>query len=246
MPNDLGVEGTNGVDAELEAAVAAAAFARGGGQPQRIPKRAGLEPEDNVNDEDEEDEEEEEDDDDDDEDDLPPPPPRKKGRKGDNKDKPKKISRRQQPPKTNITRTRYSNDFKMRVVSELEEPGYGSLSDIARHYQVAEQTLRDWMKNKDRIADAVARRGNMKANPVDHLKHVTDALLKYMDEQYAANPDQPITARMIAQKGNEIRNAILAEDSERPYLTDGERKMTTRFSASLSWGKKWVRQYARP
>lgn len=86
----------------------------------------------------------------------------------------------------------------------------------------------------------------MKANPVDHLKHVTAALLKYMDDHGSSGTDQPITARMIAQKGNEIRNAILAEDAQRPYLTEGERKMTTRFSASLSWGKKWVRQYGRP
>lgn len=186
------------------------------------------------------DEEEDEDDEDDDEgddgsleddEDLPPPLPPRKKRRGNDKDSEDddeddddddennldgsngKVSRRQQPPKTNITRTRYSNDFKMRVVSELEEPGY-TLTDISKHYGVAEQTLRDWMKHKDKIEQAVQRRGNMKANPVDHLKHVTAALIKFMDEHYSTRGNQPtITARMIAHKGNEIRKQILDQDA---------------------------------
>ena len=165
-------------------------------------------------------------------------------------DKDAKLSRRQRPPKTNITRTRYSNDFKMRVVQEIEEPGYGTIADISKHYGVAEQTLRDWSKNKDKISQAVQRRGNMKANPVNHLEHVTNALLKFMDEFSqtgdSIHGDTTITARMIAEKGQEIKRQILEADAREPFLSEASRKATKKFSASLSWGKKWVRQYARP
>ena len=161
---------------------------------------------------------------------------------------PNKMTRRQQPPKTNITRTRYSNDFKMRVVSEVEQPGYGSLTDIAKHYGVAEQTVRDWVKNKDKIQQAVIRRGNLKANPVDYLKHVTQELLKFMDERSSSEQQQqqPLTARMIAAKGEEIKNKILTEDARNPFLSENERAYTKKFSASLSWGKKILRQYGKP
>jgi hypothetical protein len=243
----------NAGDAELDAVAAAAVSVRG---QKRRPSTMDNEEDDE--DEDEEDEDEEDDDDDEEEEDLPPPPPRKRTKKDGEVDygeppstkHPKKISRRQRPPKTSITRTRYSNDFKMRVVSELEEPGYGTITDISKHYRVAEQTLRDWMKNKNKIIDAVQRRGNMKANPINHLKHVTQALLQFMDDHYsAAGPlgdEQPVTARVIAAKGNEIKQQLLDQDARQPFLTENERKMTHKFSASLSWGKKWVRQYARP
>lgn len=107
------------------------------------------------------------------------------------------------------------------------------------------------MKNKDKISQAVQRRGNLKANPVDYLKHVTQALLQFMDERQAKlTPEQqqqhPITARMIAAKGEEVKNQILQEDARNPFLTENERKFTQKFSASLSWGKKWVRQYGKP
>ncbi|CAB9520262.1 expressed unknown protein [Seminavis robusta] len=257
VPPPMG-DPTNNNTPEMDAVAAATAFVvqqQLQGQKQQRHIMTGQEEEGDDDDDDEEDD-----------DDLPPPPPRKRtkttnntndpdghmgdvlGEEGDDDDdeptEPKKLSRRQRPPKTNITRTRYSNDFKMRVVSELEENTYGTITDISKHYGVAEQTLRDWMKNKEKIVDAVQRRGSMKANPVNHLRHVTQALLAFMDSHYAQT-DQPITARMIAAKGNEIKHQLLEEDARQPFLTDGERRMTNKFSASLSWGKKWVRQYAR-
>ena len=115
---------------------------------------------------------------------------------------------------------------------------------------VAEQTLRDWSKNKYKISQAVQRRGNMKANPVNHLEHVTNALLRFMDEFSqtcdSIHGDTTITARMIAEKGQEIKRQILEADAREPFLSEASRKATKKFSASLSWGKKWVRQYAKP
>lgn len=183
------------------------------------------------------------DDDDDDNDDRDGPFSNRKRAK--HLDKDGKLTRRQRPPKTNITRTRYSNDFKMRVVHEIEEPGYGTIADISKHYSVAEQTLRDWIKNKDKIILSVQRRGGMKANPVNHLEHVTQALLKYMDEYHETGSETPITARMIADKGQSIKRQLLQQDAQTPFLTEASRKATKKFSSSLSWGKKWVRQYAK-
>jgi len=156
---------------------------------------------------------------------------------------PQKVSRRQQPPKTNITRTRYSNDFKRRVIYEMENPGYGTVMEISTHYGIAEQTLRDWIKNKDKISEAVQRRGHSKANPKNHLERVTTAIIEYTDGRKLRGTT--MTARMIADKGQEIKHQLLERDNLEPFLNKAERKAIEKFSASSSWGKKWCQKISK-
>lgn len=49
-----------------------------------------------------------------------------------------------------ITRIRYSNDFKVKVLDELEVTNY-TVAEMARRHKLPEATLRDWSRPKTRL-----------------------------------------------------------------------------------------------
>jgi len=55
------------------------------------------------------------------------------------------------------TRIRYSNDFKVRVLDELQVT-HSTVAEMARVHKLPEATLRDWVKTKDKIITAQIHR----------------------------------------------------------------------------------------
>jgi len=127
-----------------------------------------------------------------------------------------------------ITRIRYSNDFKVKVLDELEVTNV-TVAEMARRHKLPEATLRDWVKTKDKITTAqVNRRGSAKSNSRDNLQKVTDALRTFMDlnDRLGAcgMSKLPITNAMIAKHGQEVKALLLEKDANKPFLTAQERK----------------------
>ena len=139
---------------------------------------------------------------------------------------PKKAGKKKEGK--SITRIRYSNDFKIKVLDELQVTNY-TVAEMARRHKLPEATLRDWVKTKDKITTAqVNRRGSAKSNSRDNLQKVTDALRQFMDlnDRLGAcgMSKLPITNAMIAKQGQEVKSLLLEKDAKKPFLTPQERK----------------------
>ncbi|CAB9502143.1 Jerky protein homolog-like [Seminavis robusta] len=160
--------------------------------------------------------------------------------KGDGKDDKKKGAK-------TITRIRYSNDFKVKLLDELEVLNV-TVAEMARRHKLPEATIRDWVKTKDKIITAqVNRRGSAKSNSRDNLQKVTDTLRTFMDMndrlEASGSSKLPITNAMIAKQGQEIKALLLEKDAKKPFLTAQERKTLNAFNASIWWSKKWARKH---
>jgi hypothetical protein len=72
------------------------------------------------------------------------------GKEGDDdNDKGTPATADKKGPKT-ITRIRYSNDFKVKLLDELEVLNV-TVAEMARRHKLPEATIRDWVKTKDKI-----------------------------------------------------------------------------------------------
>jgi transposase-like protein len=147
---------------------------------------------------------------------------------GEGGEKKKKPKRKKKESKSGITRIRYSNDFKVKVLDELEVSNV-TIAEMARRHKLPEATLRDWVKTKAKITTAqVNRRGSAKSNSRDNLQKVTDALRTFMDlnDRLGAcgMSKLPITNAMIAKQGQEVKALLLEKDAKKPFLTAQERK----------------------
>jgi hypothetical protein len=145
-------------------------------------------------------------------------------------------------------RRRYDNNFKAEVLDHLKIPGT-KLPAVAKQYGIPENTLREWTKVSVVQSIEAARLkhgGTLKANMYDPMHKLTERLMEFFqnNEMEPTNLKQPVTTKLVVQKGLEARDTILAEDQRTPNVLDSkERKALAAFTGSDSWAKKFAKRH---
>ena len=133
-------------------------------------------------------------------------------------------------------------------MDHLKIPGT-KLPAVAKQYGIPENTLREWTKVSvvQSIEAARAKHGGtLKANMYDPMNKITKKLIRFFEknEREPPNLKQPVTTKLVVQKGLEARDEILAEDQRDPSLLDAkERKALVQFTGSDSWAKKFAKRH---
>eukprot|EP00980_Cylindrotheca_fusiformis_P001714 scaffold388_cov114-Cylindrotheca_fusiformis.AAC.23 len=145
-------------------------------------------------------------------------------------------------------RRRYNNNFKATVLDHLKTSG-AKLPAVAKHFDIPENTLREWTKvtvvqsiESARLNHGGTLKANMQVNPMHRL---AESLMVFFNSNEKQPPGlrQPTTTKLIVSKGLEARKKLLELHEIQPFLDDKEKKALENFTGSDSWAKKFARRH---
>ena len=144
----------------------------------------------------------------------------------------------------------YSLAEKLEIVRKLENAS--NLSALAAQLGVRDNSLRAWKKEKAQLIQMVEHEGkgnrkhakihHRKADPVDPLLPVKRDLISFVDGVRGKQPEK-ITGSFISAKAKQIRDVIMAQHQQVPFLTEAEVKGMARFKATKPWGNCMIRMH---
>ena len=130
-------------------------------------------------------------------------------------------------------RTRYTNEFKMDVLREIED-GLLSIGEISRHYAVPESTIRDWRKCADVIKQSVHEKKilKLKANHSNAMPTLSSLLNSFVDAT-EREKNICITSHAIIAQALKYKKLLLNSND----ISESERNHLEQFHASPLWAK---------
>ncbi len=152
----------------------------------------------------------------------------------------------------------YTSQQKLDMVRQLKANSKDGNKLRVRQFAAANgvnyRTLYRWIKSEDRLIELVEGEGmgNFKRTKFDgHLDRIKDALKVFVahstkEEEGGGGGEKSskkITGRVIAEKAKQIKDEMLAQHANEPFLSADEVKAMQEFTGSQSWGRKMCRRF---
>lgn len=144
------------------------------------------------------------------------------------------------PKIKHIKRKRYSNSHKLEIAKLAQEPG-NNVASIARAEGLPESTVRNWLKDFERLDTHVKSHGDLKTIHKDKIPTLTSVLRSYCEDGKVQDPPIPLTAQSVSNKAASISFDLLKEYEQHgtDIMDENEATALKKMVFSTSWAHDW-------
>lgn len=145
--------------------------------------------------------------------------------------------------KKEIKRSRYSNIYKLDVARKVTHQDGNNISSVARTHGLPESTVRQWVKDLERLDSHVKSHGDLKTIHKDKQPTLSKILRSHCEEAINQDPPLNITAQVISNKATSISIELLKEYETNEEVMDlSEATALMKMTFSTSWAIDWARK----